>query len=155
MADEPTSRVSSTDVPHTTAAETLPEAERSTAPSLSSAEHNNEKGGPQATTTLDLDRIGESDGYLLDEAAIREKYKLAPNVPLKKSTNGKVLIPQPTEDPEDPLNWSRWKKALILLVIGVNAATSDYSAATGASALIPQAQHWRINPNKVNHATYG
>ncbi len=154
MADEPTSPVSIKPAPETTAAETTPEAERSTG-SLSSGEHHNEKGVPQTSTALDLDRVGESDGYILDEAAIREKYKLARDVPLKKSTDGKVLIPQPTDDPEDPLNWTRLKKALILLVIGINAATSDYSAATGASALIVQAQDWRISPNTVNHATYG
>ena len=99
--------------------------------------------------------MAETSGYVLDEAKLREKFGLAPDVPLKKSRKGDVLIPQPTDDAEDPLNWSRWKKAAILVVIGVNAATSDYSAATGASALIPQAQHWHISPNKVNHATAG
>jgi hypothetical protein len=156
MADQPPSPVSPKEPSHATAAETIPEPNNtSAAPSLSSAEHNNEKRPAQASTALDLDRVGETDGYVLDEAKLREKFGLAPDVPLKKSARGDVLIPQPTDDPEDPLNWSRWKKAAILLVIGVNAATSDYSAATGASALIPQAQHWRIDPNKVNHATAG
>ena len=139
-------------------AKATPDLERSSpAASLSSGEqHHNEKHVARVNATIDLDRVAETgDGYVLDEAVLRSRLGLAADVSLKKSAKGEVLIPQPSDDPEDPLNWSRWKKAGILLVIGVNAATSDYSAATGASALIPQAQHWRINPNEVNHATAG
>lgn len=135
-----------------------PEPEATTAstpPSISSAEADNKEKTAPKSTTLDLDRVGETEGYVLDEAQLKEKLGLAPDVALKKSKGGVVLIPQPTEDPEDPLNWSRWKKSLILLVIAVNACTADYSAATGASALIPQAEEWRISPNTVNHATAG
>lgn len=133
-----------------------PQATAASTPSISSAEVDKEKTVPKSTTLdLDLDRVGETEGYVLDEAQLKEKLGLAPDVALKKSKGGVVLIPQPTEDPEDPLNWSRWKKTLILLVIAVNACTADYSAATGASALIPQAQEWHISPNTVNHATAG
>lgn len=129
-----------------------PTATISTPPSVSSAE--NEKPAAQVNT-VDLDRVGETEGYLLDEAKLREKLGLAPNVVLKKSQSGVLLIPQPTEDPEDPLNWPRWKKTLILIVIAVNACTADYSAATGGSALLPQAEEWHISPDEVNHATAG
>jgi len=132
--------------PHATAASTQ---------SISSAEADKEKREVPKSTTIDLDRVGETEGYVLDEAQLKNKLGLAPDVALKKSKGGVVLIPQPTEDSEDPLNWPRWKKSLILLVIAVNACTADYSAATGASALIPQAEEWRISPNTVNHATAG
>ncbi len=126
----------------------------SATPSVSSADADKEK--PVAkSATIDLDRVGETEGYVLDEAQLKAKLGLAPDVALKKSKKGVVLIPQPTEDPEDPLNWPRWKKSLILVVIAVNACTADYSAATGASALIPQAEEWHISPNTVNHATAG
>ena len=120
--------------------------------SVSSAE--GEKSAAQPTT-IDLDRVGETEGYVLDETKLRERLGLPADAVLKKSSNGVVLIPQPTDDPQDPLNWPRWKKSIILLVLAVNACTSDYSAATGASALIPQAQEWHISPNEVNHATAG
>ena len=155
MADEPSTPVSHKDVPQATETEAARGPAASTPPSISSGENNHEKIGGQAATALDLDRVGETEGYVLDEAKIREKFGLAHDVPLKKSPDGKVLIPQPTDDPEDPLNWTRMKKAAILLVVGWSAATSDYSAATGASALIPQATQWRISPNTVNHATAG
>ncbi|EXJ96422.1 hypothetical protein A1O1_01548 [Capronia coronata CBS 617.96] len=121
-------------------------------PSISSGE--GEKPHPTAMT-VDLDRIGETEGYLLDEAALRKQYGIADDVPLKKTKDGVVLIPQPSDDPDDPLNWPAWKKGCILLVLAVNACTADYSAATGASALIPQAQGWHISPDEVNHATAG
>jgi hypothetical protein len=43
----------------------------------------------------------------------------------------------------------------MLFSIAFSAATSDYSAATGGSALIPQAEEWHIDTNTVNHATAG
>lgn len=124
----------------------------SSPPSLSSGDAEKPRLNAAA---VDLDRIGETQGYVLDEARLRQQYGLEPDVPLKKSKKGVVLIPQPTDDPEDPLNWPGWKKGLILLVLAVNACTSDYSAATGASALIPQAQEWHVSPDEVNHATAG
>lgn len=40
-----------------------------------------------------------------------------------------VLVPQPTESPNDPLNWSLprkiWHSALVLFVVGLTAATSN------------------------------
>ena len=103
---------------------------------------------------VDLDRAGETGGYVLDEAVLKKQLGLAPDAVLKKRGNV-VLIPQPTDDPEDPLNWPEWKKHLILLVIAVTGCTADYSAATGASALLPQAEEWHISPNIVNRATAG
>ena len=128
----------------------------SSPPSLSSVEAGAEaEKSVVQDATVDLDRVGETEGYVLDEAQLRAQLGLAPDVALKKSNKGVVLIPQPTADPEDPLNWSRLKKTLILVVIAINACTADYSAATGASALIPQAERWHISPNTVNHATAG
>ncbi|KAI1621366.1 major facilitator superfamily domain-containing protein [Exophiala viscosa] len=128
----------------------------SSPPSLSSVEAGAEaEKSVVQDATVDLDRVGETEGYVLDEAQLRAQLGLAPDVALKKSNKGVVLIPQPTADPEDPLNWSRLKKTLILVVIAINACTADYSAATGASALIPQAEQWHISPNTVNHATAG
>jgi hypothetical protein len=123
--------------------------------SVSSAEVVEGEKPVTHTTTIDLERVGETQGYVLDEAQLREKLGLAPDVSLKKSRKGVVLIPQPTDSPEDPYNWSPLKKGLILLVLAVNACTADYSAATGASALLPQAEEWHISPDEVNHATAG
>lgn len=89
---------------------------------------------------IDLDRVGEKEGYVLDEAQLKAKLGLAANTQLKTAKDGRtVLIPQPTDDRDDPLNWPTWKKSVILAIISVTACTPDYSNATGAVALLPQA----------------
>lgn len=124
-------------------------------PSISSGEaYAPEKPTPNAAT-IDLEHVGETEGYFLNEVQLREKLGLGPDAVLKKGKNDVVLIPQPSDDPEDPLNWTPTKKALILVVLAVVACTADYSAATGASALLPQAMEWHITPDEVNHATAG
>jgi len=39
-----------------------------------------------------------------------------------------VLIPQPSDDPRDPLNWSFKRKAAILLVLSFCAFGGDFQA---------------------------
>jgi hypothetical protein len=66
-----------------------------------------------------------------------------------------ILIPQPSSDAADPLNWSWGKKHLILLIISWTALLPDYGSATGAVTLIPQAAIWGISPDTVNHSQVG
>jgi hypothetical protein len=42
------------------------------------------------------------------------------------------LNPQPSSDPNDPLNWSLLKKHLFLFIIAVTAFLPDYGSSTGA-----------------------
>lgn len=104
---------------------------------------------------LDLERLGEYQGYSLDETVLKQQLGLADTAVLKKDSTGRVLIPQPSDDPNDPLNWSPWRKRSILIMLSCAAFTCDYSAATGASALLVQATEWHISPEVVNHATAG
>ncbi|KAL8705095.1 MAG: hypothetical protein Q9201_001778 [Fulgogasparrea decipioides] len=76
------------------------------------------------------------------------------NLP-KTSQDGQLLDPQPSEDPNDPLNWSQRKKNLILLIISATAFLPDYGSATGAVTLIPQAEEWSMTEDMVNHSTAG
>lgn len=66
-----------------------------------------------------------------------------------------LLIPQPSSDPKDPLNWSSFKKHLILLIVSWASLLADYGSATGAVTLIPQATEWGISPDTVNHSQVG
>jgi hypothetical protein len=100
-----------------------------------------EKGAIRAETPPseepDLDEIGEVNGYIVDVSLIQDKslverLKLAPD-------GHTILIPQPSNDPHDPLNWSWFKKHLTLIIISMTAFLPDYGSATGAVALIPQA----------------
>lgn len=104
---------------------------------------------------IDLERFGEQHGYALDENVLKQQLGLPADAVLKKDSTGRVLIPQPSDSPRDPLNWSVWKKRSILVMLAIASFTCDYSAATGASALLVQAETWHISPNTINHATAG
>jgi hypothetical protein len=106
----------------------------------SSLEAGVNNGGEKTNTdNLDLDHIGETQGYVLDEATLRQQLGLSADAKLKLAKDGKtVLIPQPSDDPRDPLNWPTWRKHVTLLVICIAGAMGDYGSATGAITLLPQ-----------------
>lgn len=75
----------------------------------------------------------EKEGYIVDTGGLdRGDLKLA-------ADNHTILVPQPSDDPHDPLNWSRFRKNLLLFIIAATAFVPDYSSATGAPELFPQA----------------
>ncbi len=93
------------------------------------------RGNP-TSKNQQLHEFQESEGYVIDvdtEAASTEGG-------LKVAKDGHTrLIPQPSDDPNDPLNWSWGKKHLILFVISWASFLPDYGSATGAVTLLPQA----------------
>ncbi|KXT08942.1 hypothetical protein AC579_9529 [Pseudocercospora musae] len=103
---------------------------------------------------IDLETRGEEQGYVLDVNVLKEitprwkDYQLA-------SDGRTVLIPQPSQDSDDPLNWSWSKKHIVLLVIAAASFLPDYGSATGAVTLIPQAKEWSMTENHVNHSQSG
>ncbi|KAH6720085.1 major facilitator superfamily domain-containing protein [Leptodontidium sp. MPI-SDFR-AT-0119] len=100
---------------------------------------------------VDLDALGEREGYVLNA-----ELGHADTRHLKTSRDGRtILIPQPSDDPNDPLNWSQTKKNLILLVVSCTAFLPDYGSATGAVTLLPQAAIWNMTPDTVNHSQVG
>ncbi|KFG85957.1 MFS transporter [Metarhizium anisopliae] len=100
-------------------------------------------------STSDLHEFKESEGYVT-----RTDTQHRGN--LKTANNGHtILIPQPSEDPHDPLNWSPVKKHVILFIISFAAFLPDYGSATGAVTLIPQAEIWNMSPDTVNHSQVG
>lgn len=90
----------------------------------------------------------ENEGYIVDAEAG------AANVKVAKDGHTR-LIPQPSDDANDPLNWSRSKKHIILLVVSIASFLPDYGSATGAVTLIPQAAEWGMTPDEVNHSQAG
>jgi hypothetical protein len=63
-----------------------------------------------------------------------------------------ILIPQPSKNPEDPVNWSSTKKHLILLTIAWGSLTADFTSAAGIPCIFLQGAEWHMNPNRVNYA---
>ncbi|KAL2265871.1 hypothetical protein VTJ83DRAFT_6971 [Remersonia thermophila] len=118
--------------------------------------HSHEKprekaGGLQARAEI-VHQFHESEGYIIDvDNADPSK---ASGLRLAKDGHT-VLIPQPSDDVNDPLNWSRFRKHLILFVVSFASFLPDYGSATGAVTLIPQAEEWGITPDEVNHSQAG
>ncbi|KAF4547707.1 Hypothetical protein D9617_37g012330 [Elsinoe fawcettii] len=60
-----------------------------------------------------------------------------------------VLLPQPTDDKNDPLNWSWTKKHLILFTVAWGSLCSDFTSASGSATVIVQAAEWGESANAV------
>ncbi|KAL9027814.1 MAG: hypothetical protein Q9180_007272, partial [Flavoplaca navasiana] len=105
---------------------------------------------PEAQTLDTEIHYDDSEGYILDV------NQLGPNVSSKIAPDGQtVLIPQPNDSLDDPLNWSQAKKYTVLAVIIACTFLPDYGSATGAITLIPQAAEYGITPDEVNHSQSG
>ncbi|PSK48651.1 hypothetical protein B9Z65_62 [Elsinoe australis] len=67
-----------------------------------------------------------------------------------------ILLPQPTDDPNDPLNWSWRKKHAILFIVAWGALCADFTSAAGTAVIFLQAEEWQISifdanqPNALN-----
>ncbi|GAA5859785.1 hypothetical protein JCM8547_007027 [Rhodosporidiobolus lusitaniae] len=72
---------------------------------------------------------------------------------LKLAKDGKtILVPQPSDDPRDPLNWPEWKKHTILLIVAFAAAVGDLQSGSGIPLLASQGAEWGLSPARVNEA---
>ncbi|GAA6020660.1 hypothetical protein JCM10207_007814 [Rhodosporidiobolus poonsookiae] len=72
---------------------------------------------------------------------------------LKTAKDGKtVLVPQPSDDPRDPLNWPEWKKHTILLIVALAAFGGDFQSGAGIPLLSSQGAEWGLSPARVNEA---
>lgn len=119
------------------------------------------------TRTSDLHEYKTEEGYIIETGdTVDDDLKVARD-------GHTILVPQPSEDPQDPLNWSRFKKHVILFIISAAAFLPDYGSATRAVTLIPQAMWvlillskpaptncksyrvWNISEDTVNHSQAG
>lgn len=80
--------------------------------------------------------VGATEGYVVDASEYGPE-KLAR---LKTTADGqKVLIPQPSDSPDDPLNWDSRKKYITLAIISLLTGLPDFISAAGGVTIIPQA----------------
>lgn len=90
-----------------------------------------EKDAPDAL----IDEQGVFGAHMLDASQLHD-----PN--LKTTADGKtILIPQPSSNPNDPLNWSYVKKHVILGIISIVAFMADFGSSIGIITLLPQAKY--------------
>ena len=80
-----------------------------------------------------IDELGDHGAHVLDASQLQGEN-------VKTTVDGKIiLIPQPSSDPNDPLNWSYAKKHIQLFVISVVAFMPDFGSSMGIITLLPQA----------------
>ncbi|KIP03999.1 hypothetical protein PHLGIDRAFT_129814 [Phlebiopsis gigantea 11061_1 CR5-6] len=73
---------------------------------------------------------------------------------LKLSEDGStVLWPQPSDDPEDPQNWSDFRKGLQLLIIILAAIVPDFDNGTGTAVIFAVARQFRTTTGEINDLT--
>ncbi|KAK4154812.1 major facilitator superfamily domain-containing protein [Chaetomidium leptoderma] len=63
--------------------------------------------------------------FMNDQDDLPAEYSEIPRVQLKHGTGrfkDVILVPQPSDDPNDPLNWPQWRKELVLFICGLSAA---------------------------------
>ena len=88
-----------------------------------------------ALSTAGQGKSGDT-GYILNSTELGVAGQT-----LRTASDGRtILIPQPSRDPNDPLNWSSLKKHVMLLTIAVVAFMSDFGSSIAVVTLLPQAK---------------
>ncbi|KAJ3479033.1 hypothetical protein NLI96_g9347 [Meripilus lineatus] len=73
---------------------------------------------------------------------------------LKLSKDGtKVLWPQPTDDPEDPQNWSDFRKGVQLFIITLAAIVPDFDSGIGIADIFALATQYNTTTGVINNLT--
>lgn len=105
------------------------------------------KNDVQVRLSAEIDE-GSSPGH--------EKDLQFVNGELKTAADGKtVLVPQPSDDPSDPLNWSWWKKHAVFIALLPGCFLSDWLITQGVPLFVPQAEGWHMTPSAVANSISG
>ncbi|GAA5996418.1 hypothetical protein JCM5350_005464, partial [Sporobolomyces pararoseus] len=96
-----------------------------------------------------------TDGRLVvDPAEARVEYGEEIASKLKTNRKGtKILWPQPTDDPNDPQNWSATKKNIQLIILTMAAFVPDFSSGLGIASLFELAKAFRTDVDEINNLT--
>ena len=64
-----------------------------------------------------------------------------------------VLVPQPSDSPNDPLNWPLWKKDFILFIVGMSAAVVGAYGPMLGPGFVPISEELGITVEVLSQAT--
>ena len=90
-----------------------------------------------------------SDSLLIVMSASLQSHRKQISSADKRSSQA-ALLPQPTDDPHDPLNWPWTTRHLILFTAAWGALCPDWTSASGPTTIFPQAEQWHMSPNRAN-----
>ncbi|KAI0070549.1 MFS general substrate transporter [Panus rudis PR-1116 ss-1] len=127
---------------------------------VSVTEQDMEKGsvgrGSNQSSEIDLLNYHEHNAGRLvvdpEEARIEFGEHVAKNLKLSKDGT-KVLWPQPTDDPEDPQNWSDFRKGVQLFIITLAAIVPDFDSGIGIAAIFALAEQYNTTTGVINNMT--
>ncbi|KAF2791604.1 MFS general substrate transporter [Melanomma pulvis-pyrius CBS 109.77] len=101
-------------------------------------------------------------GLVPGTAAMNDQSDLPPelhDLPTEQLKHGTgnfshiILVPQPSDDPNDPLNWSTLKKDTILCIVGMSAAVVGAYGPMLGPGMIPIAKELNISINTLAQST--
>jgi hypothetical protein len=72
--------------------------------------------------------------------------------PPKRTLRGVVLVPQPSDDPEDPLNWPLWRKLMTLAIVALASLICSAQALANQSGFFPQALIYHKTPVQISYS---
>ncbi|XP_006463839.1 hypothetical protein AGABI2DRAFT_120636 [Agaricus bisporus var. bisporus H97] len=87
-----------------------------------------------------------------DEARAEFGPEIASRLKLTKD-GSKILWPQPTDDPNDPQNWSNRQKHFQLFIITLAAVVPDFDSAIGIASVFALAEEFDTTTGHVNNLT--
>ncbi|KAI6836908.1 hypothetical protein KC332_g449 [Hortaea werneckii] len=107
---------------------------------------------------LDCNRMEVVPGTALlrDQEDLPEELRGVSSGQLKHGTgrfSHVVLIPQPSDSPNDPLNWPLWKKDLILFITSMNASIVGAYGPMLGPGFVPISAQLGITVNTLSQAT--
>ncbi|KAL5513332.1 hypothetical protein ACEPAH_3731 [Sanghuangporus vaninii] len=105
---------------------------------------------------VDLENYYEENAgsLVVDPAEARIEFGENIASKLKLSRDGtKVLWPQPSDDPEDPQNWSDRRKLLHLLIITLAAIVPDFQSGIGIAGIFALAEQYNTTTGVINNLT--
>lgn len=75
---------------------------------------------------------------------------------IRTTKDGKTaLIPQPSDDPADPLNWSWGKKHQVLVALTFSALLTDWGMTWGTTLFEAQAETWGMSIVDISNSLSG
>lgn len=89
---------------------------------------------------------------LPDEEQPKVEYKEAAEV-VKLDKHGLALDPQPSDDPNDPLNWPRWKRVYLTLLVSALGFTAQFGGALINPSLVLIAKSLHVTVEQASYCT--
>ncbi|KAH7339667.1 MFS general substrate transporter [Rhizoctonia solani] len=97
---------------------------------------------------------GGDHRLVVDVKEAEREYGIEVASALKTTEDGScILWPQPREDPNDPLNWSGFKKNYTLAIISLATVIPDFTSSIGIASLFPLSKQFDTTVNHVNNLT--